>query len=54
LYGWEADDIAARRELAAFMDAVIIVDLTDYQRSPGELSAARRSRPGSGSVSRVS
>jgi hypothetical protein len=46
LYRWEADGIAdlqlaslpdqARRQLAAFMDAVIIVDPMEYQRSPAE------------------
>jgi hypothetical protein len=46
LYHWEADGIAgrqladlpvqARRELAAFMDAIVIVDLIEYQRSPGD------------------
>jgi hypothetical protein len=46
LYHWEADGIAAqqldglpdhaRRQLAAFMDAVILVDPMEYQRSPGE------------------
>jgi len=46
LYHWEADDIAdeqfaslphqARLELARFMDAVVIVDPMEYQRSPGE------------------
>jgi len=46
LYHWEADNVAdqqlaslpdqVRRELAAFMDAVVIVDPTEYQRSPGE------------------
>jgi hypothetical protein len=46
LFRWEADDVAAlqltdlpdqvRRELAAFLDAVVIVDPMEYQRSPGE------------------
>jgi hypothetical protein len=46
LYHWEADGIAdhqlaslpqgARRQLADFMDAVIIVDPMEYQRSPSE------------------
>jgi len=46
LYHWEADDIAgrqladlaaeAKRTLAALMDAVVIVDPMDYQRSPSE------------------
>lgn len=46
MYRWEADVIAGlqlanlpeqvRRELATFMDAVVIVDPTDYQRSAGE------------------
>ena len=46
MFHWEIDGIAsaqlaslsdaARRQLAAFMDAVIIVDPMEYQRSPGE------------------
>jgi len=46
LYRWEADDIVGqqlervpdqvRRQLATFMDAVVIVEPMDYQRSPGE------------------
>jgi hypothetical protein len=46
LYHGEADDVAGlqlaslpdqvRGELATFMDAVVIVDPMDYQRSPGE------------------
>ena len=45
MYHWEADDVAGlqlaslpdqvRRELATFMDAVVIVDPMEYQRSPG-------------------
>ena len=48
MYHWEADDIAgeqlaslphqARLELARFMDAVVIVDPIDYQRSPQNLT----------------
>jgi hypothetical protein len=46
LFRWEVDDVAelqladlpdrVRRELAAFMDAVVILDPMEYQRSPGE------------------
>jgi hypothetical protein len=46
LFRWEADEVAGlqladlpdqvRRELAAFMDAVVIVDPMEYQRSPAE------------------
>ena len=45
MFRWEVDDVAGlqladlhdqvRRELAAFMDAVVIVDPMEYQRSPG-------------------
>lgn len=46
MYHWEADGIAGLqlaslphqviRELAIFMDAVVLVDPMEYQRSPGE------------------
>jgi len=46
LYHWEVDNVAdlqlasltdqVRRELATFMDAVVIVDPMEYRRSPGE------------------
>ncbi len=46
LYRWEADGIAdqqlaelpthVKRELATFMDAVVIVGPMEYQRRPGE------------------
>ena len=46
MYHWQADDIVGqqlaslpdqvRQQLATFMDAVVIVDPMDYQRSPGE------------------
>ncbi len=46
MYHWEVDDFAGlqlaslpdqvRRELGTFMDAVVIVDPMEYQRSPGE------------------
>jgi hypothetical protein len=52
LYHWELDGIAeqqfaelphhVRRELAAFMDAVVIVDPSEYQRTPAEAARALR------------
>ncbi len=45
MYHWEVDNVAdlqlaslpdqVKRELATFMDAVVIVDPMEYQRSPG-------------------
>jgi hypothetical protein len=38
-------DEGARKALAAFMDAVVLVDPADYQRRPGEPSRSLRSLP---------
>lgn len=46
VFRWELEELAGRqladlpqhvrRELAVFMDAVVLVDPTEYQRAPGE------------------
>lgn len=48
MYEWELDSVAelelgglslpARKALAEFMDAVVLVDPAEYQREPGEAS----------------
>ena len=55
MYRWEFDGPArleagslpthVRRELYAFMEAVVIVDPMDYRRYPGELDKPMRSLP---------
>jgi hypothetical protein len=55
MYRWELDEPAerefaglsraARKALADFMDAVVIIDPADYQRRPGEPAGALRTLP---------
>jgi hypothetical protein len=55
MYRWELDEPAegefaglsraARKALADFMDAVVIIDPAEYQRRPGEPAGALRALP---------